>query len=452
MKQLLEDVAARAGRYLDGLKTRRVFPDETAVAALDEFETPLPDTPTSPGEVIELLDRVGSPATVASAGGRYFGFVTGAALPATVAANWLAGAWDQSAAFGVGSPVAVRLERIATGWVADLFGLPGSSRGACVTGTTLANVTALAAARNAVLTKAGWDVEGQGLFGAPPVTVVVGAEAHSSLFRALGLLGLGRDRVVTVEVDGQGAMRADAFPDLASPAIVCTQAGNVNTGAFDPVREISTRAHETGSWVHVDGAFGLWAAGAPERAHLVEGVGEADSWATDCHKWLNVPYDSGLVFVRDPEAQKKALMMTAAYLQTGNPDDPLHYTPDASRRARGIEVWAALRSLGRSGLAEMVERNCRLATRFADALSAAGFEILNQVHLNQVLVSFGDDDTTQGVIEAVQKDGTCWAGGTFWGGRAAMRISVSSWATTEEDVEHSLDAIVGLARGIKGTA
>jgi glutamate/tyrosine decarboxylase-like PLP-dependent enzyme len=446
MNRLLEDVARRAGRYLEELGTRRVFPDETAIAALDEFDVAMPEGPQASEEAIDLLDRVGSPATVASAGGRYFGFVTGSALPATVAANWLAGAWDQSAAFGVSSPVAVKLERIATRWVADLLGLPAESRGACVTGTTMANVTALAAARHAILTKAGWDVEGQGLFGAPPITVVVGEEAHSSLYRALGLLGLGRDRVVTVPVDGQGRMRADAMPELDAPAIVCTQAGNVNTGGFDPVAEFSTKAHASGSWVHVDGAFGLWAAAAPQRAHLVAGVGEADSWATDCHKWLNTPYDCGLVFVRHPEAQRNALMMTAAYLQTGNPDDPLHYTPDASRRARGVEVWAALYSLGRTGLADMVERNCRLATRFAEGLGEAGYDVLNQVELNQVLVSFGDDETTRRLIDAVQRDGTCWAGGTHWGGRAAMRISVSSWATTDADVEKSLEAIVHIAR------
>lgn len=446
MKDLLQDVAARATRYLGGLGARRVYPDEEAVAALERFDAAMPDGPQDSGQVIELLDRVGSPATVASAGGRYFGFVTGAALPAAVAANWLAGAWDQSAAFRVSSPVAVKLERVATRWVAELFGLPAGARGACVTGTTMANVTALAAARHDILTRSGWDVEGQGLFGAPPIPVVVGEEAHSSLYRALGLLGLGRDRVIQVPVDDQGRMRADAFPDLTEPAIVCTQAGNVNTGASDPVAEISRQAHNTGSWVHVDGAFGLWAAASPGRAHLVAGVGDADSWATDCHKWLNTPYDCGLVFVRNPEVQRNALMMTAAYLQTGNPDDPLHYTPDASRRARGVELWAALESLGRSGLADLVERNCRLATRFAEGLRGAGFDILNEVELNQVLVAFGDDERTRRVIDEVQRDGTCWAGATFWGGRAAMRISVSSWATTEADVERSLAAIVRIAR------
>jgi glutamate/tyrosine decarboxylase-like PLP-dependent enzyme len=446
MNKLLEDVAGRAGRYLDGLETRRVYPDDDAMAALDEFDVAIPEAPEPAASVIELLDRIGSPATVASAGGRYFGFVTGAALPAAVAANWLAGAWDQSAAFGVSSPVGVKLERVATRWVAELLGLPEGSRGSCVTGTTMANVTALAAARHAILSNRGWDVEGQGLFGAPPIPVVVGDEAHSSLYRALGLLGLGRDRVIQVPVDSQGRMRADALPDLDEPAIVCTQAGNVNTGGFDPVAEISEQAHTSGSWVHVDGAFGLWAAAAPGRAHLVAGVGEADSWATDCHKWLNTPYDCGLVFVRHPEAQRNALMMTAAYLQTGNPDDPLHYTPDASRRARGVEVWAALYSLGRSGLADLIERNCRMATRFAEGLGEAGYDILNQVELNQVLVSFGDDRTTRRIIDAVQKDGTCWAGGTHWGGRAAMRISVSSWATTGEDVERSLEAIARIAR------
>jgi glutamate/tyrosine decarboxylase-like PLP-dependent enzyme len=309
----------------------------------------------------------------------------------------------------------------------------------------MANFSCLAAARHAVLTRAGWDVESDGLFGAPPITVVVGAEAHATVYKALGLLGMGRKRVVTVPVDGQGRMRADDLPSLTGPTIVCAQAGNVNTGAFDPVPAICARAQDASAWVHVDGAFGLWAGAVPERAHLVDGVAQADSWATDAHKWLNVPYDCGLAIVRDGDALRGAMTLTAAYLQQGATRDPSQYTPEASRRARAIAVWAALRSLGRTGLAAMIERCCAHATRFAEGLRAAGYEVLNEVTLNQVLVSFGDDEQTRRVIAGVQAEGTTWCGGTEWQGRAAMRISVSSWATTAEDVQRSLAAMLRVA-------
>lgn len=314
----------------------------------------------------------------------------------------------------------------------------------------MANFTCVAAARHAVLERAGWNVEADGLFGAPSVTVVVGAEAHPSLFKSLGLAGFGRDRVVRVPVDGQGRMRADAFPALTAPAIVCLQAGNVNTGAFDPAAEIIPQAHDAGAWVHVDGAFGLWAAAAPSRAHLMRGYADADSWATDAHKYLNTPYDSGLAFVRAPEVLASAMAISAAYLPQGDAREPSSYTPEISRRARGVEVWAALRALGRAGVADLVERTCQHATRFADGLRAAGYEILNDVVFNQVLVSFGDAETTRRVIAGIQEDGTCWCGGTVWQGRTAMRISVSSWATTEADVDTSLDAMLRVARAVRG--
>jgi glutamate/tyrosine decarboxylase-like PLP-dependent enzyme len=275
---------------------------------------------------------------------------------------------------------------------------------------------------------------------------VVGEAVHVVLLKALGLLGLGRSRVVTVPVDGQGRMRADAFPRLAGPTLVCLQAGNVNTGAFDPAEEICARAHEAGAWVHVDGAFGLWAAAAPKRARLAAGFAEADSWAMDAHKWLNVPYDSGLAFVRNPEHLRAAMAASAAaYAILGEAREPAQYTPEASRRARGVEVWAALRSLGRAGVAELIERNCRYAARLAEGLRAAGYQILNEVALNQVLVSFGEADLTRQVIAALQAEGTCWCGGTVWQGKTAMRISVSSWATTDADVERSLEAMLRIA-------
>jgi glutamate/tyrosine decarboxylase-like PLP-dependent enzyme len=289
-------------------------------------------------------------------------------------------------------------------------------------------------------------VEADGLFGAPPISVVVGREAHPTLFKSLGLLGLGRNRVVQVPVDAHGRMRADELPPLDGPTVVCVQAGNVNTGAFDPLTEICERAHAAGAWVHVDGAFGMWAAAAPSTARLAEGLAGADSWATDFHKWLNVPYDSGLALVRDAEALRTAMAITAEYLPTTSPfRNPSDFTPELSRRARGVEVWAALRSLGRRGVAELIERNCRQARRFSEGLRAAGFEVLNEVVLNQVLVSFGDADATNRVIAELQADGTCWCGGTVWQGQTAMRISVSSWATTDADVERSLDAILRIA-------
>lgn len=424
---------------------RRVAPRPEDIARLHELGGPLPDAPCDPADVLALLDEIGSPATVASTGGRYFGFVTGATLPAALAASWLAGAWDQNAALRVMSPAAAAIEEVALAWTRDIFGLPPSAGAGFVTGATMANFTCLAAARHALLERAAWRVEEDGLFGAPPLTVVVGGEVHVSLLKALAMLGLGRSRVIRVPPDGQGRMRPDALPPLDGRTIVCIQAGNVNTGAFDPAREICARARQSSAWIHVDGAFGLWAAAAPERAHLMAGFAEADSWATDCHKWLNVPYDSGLAFVRDPGHLRAAMAFSAAYLQTSEAREPASYTPEASRRARGIEVWAALRSLGRRGLADLVERNCRLATRFADSLRRAGLTILNDVILNQVLVSFGDAATTRRVIAEVQRDGTCWCGGTEWQGHTAMRISVSSWVTTENDVDRSAAAIVRMA-------
>jgi glutamate/tyrosine decarboxylase-like PLP-dependent enzyme len=385
---------------------------------------------------------------MAMAGPRFFGFVIGGAHPAALAANWLAGAWDQNSALYNVTSATAKLEQVALGWLLDLFDLPPHCSGAFVTGATMANFTALAAARHAVLRRAGWDVEADGLFGAPPITVVVGAEVHPTLVKSLGLLGLGRTRTVEVPADAQGRMRADRFPPLGGPAIVCLQAGNVNTGAVDPAAAICEAAHAAGAWVHVDAAFGLWALAVPSMSGLVSGVACADSWATDFHKWLNVPYDSGLALARDGDALRAAMSVTAEYLPTASPlRNPADFTPELSRRARGVEVWAALRSLGRAGVADLVERSCRHARRFAEGLARAGYEVLNEVVLNQVLVAFGDAETTEGVIAKIQADGTCWCGGTVWQGRTAMRISVCSWATSDEDVERSIEAIVRVARG-----
>jgi glutamate/tyrosine decarboxylase-like PLP-dependent enzyme len=439
---VLDDAALRARRYLSSLDDRAVAPDPAAVAALQRLDEPLPATGSPAKQVLALLDEVVSPATMAMAGPRFFGFVIGGALPVTVASNWLTTAWDQNTALQVVTPGVSAVEQVALRWLLEIFGLPSQTAGAFVTGGTIANFTALAAARHRVLANAGWDVEEQGLIGAPPVTVIVGDEAHSTLFKSLSLLGFGRGTLKRVPVDAQGRMRADQLPPSQGPTIVCTQAGNINTGAFDPVSEICDRLKGSGAWVHVDGAFGLWARATRRLAPLLAGVEKADSWATDAHKWLNVPYDSGLAFVKDADALRAAMSITAAYLpsQSGlrNPSD---YTPELSRRARGVDVWAALRCLGRDGVEAMIDRDCRHARRFAEGLAAAGFEVLNEVPLNQVLVAFGTSEVTQRVIARIQQDGSCWCGVTVWQGRTAMRISVSSWATSDEDVEMSLIAI-----------
>lgn len=448
MENLLTGTTRHAIKFLESLEQRKVFPTPEAIEQLNSFYEPLPSQSMKPEEVINILNNLGTPALVANAGGRYFGFVIGGSLPAALAANWLAGAWDQNAFSNSSSPLAAALEEISLKWIAEALVLPSDCGGAFVTGATMANFSGLAAARHKVLEDMGWDVENDGLFGAPPIKVVVGEEAHSTLFKALGLLGLGRKRVLTVPVDGQGRMKAEALPPLDKSTIVCIQAGNVNTGAFDPAEEICAIAHAAGAWVHVDGAFGLWALATPNKAHLAAGFKNADSWATDAHKWLNVPYDSGVVLVRNPKHLYKAMSISATYLPEGMKKEPFHYTPETSRRARGIESWAALKSLGRLGLIELIERNCRFARLFAERLRAEGYEILNEVQLNQVLVSFGSAEITGKVIAAIQADGTCWCGGTTWQGHVAMRISVSSWCTTEEDVEQSLAAMLRIATEI----
>src|SRR6266851_4252875 len=418
MRKLLIGAAERAMRYLEGLNERGVAPDPTVVARLAELDIPLPDHSSHADETIALLDSYGA-ATMAMAGPRFFGFVIGGALPATLAANWLASTWDQNSALAGVTPLTAKLEDVALRWLRDVLGLPPETGVGFVTGATVANFTCLAAARHTVLKQAGWDVEADGMFGAPEVAVVVGEEAHPTLFKSLGLAGFGRTRVVRVPVDKQGRMRADMFPNLSGPTIVCLQAGNVNTGAFDPAPEIIPKAKAANAWVHVDGAFGLWAAAAPCKAHLMAGYADV---------------------------LRAAMAVSAAYLPLSSTRDPANFTPELSRRARGIEVWAALHTLGRSGLADLVERTCRHAARFAEGLRSAGYTILNEVVLNQVLVMFGDAERTRRVIAGIQQDGTCWCGGTTWQGHTAMRISVSSWATTDADVERSLEAMIRVAR------
>jgi glutamate/tyrosine decarboxylase-like PLP-dependent enzyme len=448
--ELFQDAASRAARYLDDIQSRAVGVRQADLDRLELLREPLPEGTTEPREALRLLDEVGSPATIGMAGPRFFGFVIGGSLPQAVAANWLVTAWDQNTGYYRLAPITSAAEEISLAWLLDLFDLPRDAAGGFVTGATIANFTALAAARHALLRRAGWDVEADGLFGAPEVTVVMSEESHPSVAKALGLLGFGRTRVVAVPTDNQGRIRADALPDVRGAVLVCAQAGNVNTGSCDPLAEVAAWAKGRDAWLHVDGAFGLWAAAVPHRRQLVEGYQLADSWATDLHKWLNVPYDSGIALVRDEEALRLAMSITAAYLPQPERREPAQYTPELSRRGRGVEIWMALKTLGRSGVAEMIDRCCRHAARFAEGLRAAGFEILNDVVLNQVLVAFGNAAATERTIAAIQADGTCWCGGTVWQGRSAMRISVSSWATTEEDVERSLEAMIRCARTANG--
>ncbi len=438
MRELLTTAAAMAADYLEDVDDRRVVPE--TLEGLDGLAGPLPAHGQTADELLAELNRIAAPATIASAGPRYFGFVTGGALPVTVAANWLAAAWDQNSFSKISSPLAAAVEQAALPWLNRIFGFPETAAGAFVTGATMANFTALAAARHRVLADMGWDVAADGLFGAPPITVLVGEEVHTALLKALRMLGLGEKRVVRLPVDGQGRIRPDALPPIEGPTILCLQAGNVNSGGFDPADALIPPAQAAGAWVHTDGAFGIWAKAAPQRAYLAAGYEAADSLAVDGHKWLNVPYDSGFTLVRDEDALRDAMSMSAAYLIGQSDRDPGDFTPECSRRMRGLEVWVALKHLGRDGLADLVERCCRHAERFAEGLTELGFEILNDVELNQVVAHYRDDDTTRAVLAAVQDDGTCWCGGTNWRGKDAIRLSVSSWATTADDIDRSLAA------------
>ena len=433
----------------------------------ERLDGPLQDEPMDPARVVEELAAAADPGLVLTPGPRYFGFVVGGGLPGPLAADWLTSTWDQNAGLYVLSPAASVAEEVAGRWLLELFGLPRGTSVGYTTGATMANFTALAAGRHALLARHGWDAERDGLFGAPEIPVVVGAEAHVTIHVSLQMLGLGRERVIRVPADEEGRMRPDALREalggLDRPALVCAQAGNVNTGAFDPLPEIVDAVRANGGWLHVDGAFGLWGAAVPAIRHRLAGLDQADSWTTDAHKWLNVPYDSGLVFVKDPAPHHAAMTLGAAYYveTAGGERDPYNWVAESSRRARGFDVYAALRSLGRSGLADMIDRCCALARRFADGLrNEPGVEVLNDVVLNQVLVRFsgpGDDDAaadarTRALVAAIQRDGTLWAGGTTWHGIVAMRISVSNWSTTETDVDRSLEAILRLAReeGVSG--
>jgi glutamate/tyrosine decarboxylase-like PLP-dependent enzyme len=446
-RELLRRTAELAGDFLDSLVERPVFPRERTEEIAEALGGPLPDGPSDPLEVVELMAREIDRGVVATAGSRYFGYVTGSALPATIAADWLTTIWDQCAGLGVLGPSASVVEEIAGDWLKDIFGLPDHASFAITTGCQMAHVTALAAARHDVLSQRGRDVRDRGLVGSPPISVVVGALRHVTVDRALRLLGIGGSQLVVVPVDAHGRMEPRglqaALAEIDGPVIVCTQAGEVNTGSYDPFVEIVEIVRGTDAWLHVDGAFGLWVAASPTRRHLVEGVTDADSWATDGHKWLNVPYDCGLMFCARPAAHNASMTMKASYFEGQGKwiRDAVDWTPESSRRGRAFTVYAALRSLGREGVADLVDRCCELARRFADGVQQLpGCELLNDVVINQVLFRFEDDDTTLRTLEAVQRSGEAWMGGTNWEGRVAIRLSVSSWRTTEADIDRTVAA------------
>lgn len=451
IEDLLDTAHDHARAYLRTLPARRVYPSPNALEALDGFSEPFPERPSDAADTIEMLQEIGSPATVAQTGGRYFGFVDGGMLPVGLAARWLADTWDQNTAHYVMSPVAAKLEEVCEDWLRSLFGLPEETAAGFVTGTTLANLAGLAAARNKLLAREGWDVASHGLYGAPPIRVLVGAGAHAAVYKTLGLLGMGGAYTEIIPTDAEGRMLIDAIPSLNGPVLAITQAGNVNSGAFDPVGRICEIVHDDGGWVHVDGAFGLWAAASPHYSELYRGVEKADSWAVDAHKTLNAPYDCGVVLCKDRQALLAAFRASADYFQWSPRRDPMNYTPSMSKRARSIELWAILKTLGRSGVGSLVEQLCDHARMLASKLLAAGFKVHNEVVFNQVMVSCGDDRLTSATLEEIQAAGEIWCGGSRWNEDTVIRLSVCSWATSEGDIERAVAALIESRRRATAT-
>ena len=445
-RELFEQAKAYAFAYLDELEERNVYPTDEALQGLQAFDEPLPAEPGAPEKILQLLHEKGSPATVAQLGGRYYGFVNGSSVPAALAAKWLSDVWDQNAAMYVTSPLVSQLESVCEKWIVDLLHLPAGTAAGFVSGSSTAALCGLAAGRNELLKRMGWDVNSGGLFGAPPIRVVLGEQAHGTIYKALSLLGLGRNRVEYVPVDDQGRMIASKLPVLDSTCLLIAQAGNVSSGAFDPTDEICAAARRAGAWVHIDGAFGLWAAAAPAKNYLTRGIEKADSWSCDAHKTLNSPYDCGIVLCKERQALLAAMQISGSYIINSEKRDNMYYTPEMSRRARAVELWATLKSLGKSGVADLVERLCSHAGYFAELLRTQGFQVLNEVVFNQVLVRCDSPALTLATLKNIQKSGECWCGGTTWLGQPAIRISVCSWATTAADVERSAAAFVEARR------
>jgi glutamate/tyrosine decarboxylase-like PLP-dependent enzyme len=446
MDDILAEAAARSITYLRERDDRPVFPDASSIEGLSRFVEALPEVGTPATEVLELLDEVGSPGTVGATGGRYFGFVTGAAHPVSVGAAWLTAAWDQNAALGVMSPTAGVIDTVAGAWLTRLFGLPAEAQHQFVTGTSAANALCLAVARDRLLFDLGWDSPNHGIFGAPPLRVVVSEAAHSSVTKALGYVGFGRQNVVTVPADDQGRLISTALPAAGPPTLVIAQAGNVNSGAHDPFDDIASHFAGTPHWMHIDGAFGLWAATSARRRHLVKGMDRAHSWATDMHKWLNTTYDSAVAIVRDRDDMARSFDVSAAYLPESSRIEPVSRGIDMSQRAKAIEAWAVIKTLGASGVEELTDRYCDHATVLADRLREGGLVIHNDVTLNQILVSLDTDEATDALLAAVQGGGVVWCSGSKWLGRSVLRISICSWATTADDVELTARTILDLVQ------
>jgi glutamate/tyrosine decarboxylase-like PLP-dependent enzyme len=447
---LFDQARTYACEYMAGIRERPVFPSARSLEGLTAFDEPLPEFSGDPSEILRLLHEHGSPATVATTGGRYFGFVTGGAFPVALAARWIGDVWDQVAALHLLSPVVSRLESICERWVVELLGLPAGTVAGFVSGTSAATLCGLAAGRDELLRRAGWDVGERGLFGAPELRVVMTAQAHATVPKALALLGLGRTRVERVPADRQGRLLVSEMPPLDSRCLVIAQAGNVNSGSFDPLDEIGTLVHRANAWMHVDGAFGLWAAGSRSRRGLTFGLEKADSWAVDAHKTLNTPYDCGIILCRHPQSLVSALHAADSYILYGGHRDGMLYTPEMSRRSRAVELWATLKALGRTGVEELVDRLCDNAARFGRELEARGFRILNDVVFNQVLASCEEPALTTATLRQLQQSGVCWCGGAVWEGRPVIRISVCSWATTPADVDRSVAAFVQARERARG--
>lgn len=445
-KDLFEQAKSYAYAYLDQMCDRAVFPSEEAISRLNVFDEPLPESPGDPARVLALLHDFGSPATVAQTGGRYFGFVNGGALPVSVAARWLTDVWDQNPALYVMSPIVSQLETTCQRWLRDIFSLPPGTVAGFVSGTSTATMCGLAAGRYAILKKLGWDVNSNGLYDAPRLRVVLGEQAHATVFKALALLGLGNENVQRVPVDNQGRMDVTRMPMLDDHTLVIAQAGNVHTGAFDPFEEICDRANQAGAWVHIDGAFGLWGAGSRRKRHLANGIERANSWSVDAHKTLNAPYDCGIILCKDRDALVTAMQATGSYIQYGEKRDSMLFTPEMSRRARAVDLWATLKFLGRTGVEELVDGMCDRAVQFAEQLRREGFHILNDVVFNQVLVSCDNPELTNETLSNIQASGECWCGGSIWNGEPVIRVSVCSWVTTAADVDRSVAAFVEARR------
>jgi glutamate/tyrosine decarboxylase-like PLP-dependent enzyme len=440
---IFDYITSAAKDYMDTIASRHVAPTQEALDNLSVFDESTPQQATAPLDVLTMLETYGSPATMATTGPRFFGFVQGGALPVTIASNWLSTAWDQNAAPYILSPISAKLEEVAARWILDLIDLPRDAGVGFVTGASMGAFSAIAVARNKLLENAGYDVRKQGLYAVPPIRVVVSAEIHPMNLKALSYLGIGEDQLEYAPCDRQGRVIPDQLPEIDNLTIVLLQAGNINSGAFDPFGAISEIVHAHGGWVHIDGAFGAWARVSPTRRYLAEGMESANSWSFDCHKWLNVPYDSAVYICRDERYMRKVFGASASYLVESDRREPHHYTPELSRRARGVDVWAALKSLGREGVAQVVDRCCNHAATFARGLADMGFEVLNDVCLNQVVATYGDEAQTLEVMRRIQETGVLWLGPTHWQGRDALRVSVSSWVTSEDDVTMSLEAIRG---------